>query len=69
MYAGTKGYLDKLPVDSLGEFERDVYRHMDEKHPDLWKKMREKKAITDDIKGELDSVLKAFSESFVASKG
>jgi F-type H+/Na+-transporting ATPase subunit alpha len=69
VYAGTKGFLDKLPVDALDEFEREVYRHMDEKHPDLWKKMREKKAITDDIKAELDSVLKAFSESFVASKG
>jgi F-type H+-transporting ATPase subunit alpha len=69
VYAGTKGFLDKLPVDALGEFEREVYRHVDEKHPDLWKKLREKKAITDDIKAELDSVLKAFGESFVASKG
>jgi F-type H+-transporting ATPase subunit alpha len=69
VYAGTKGFLDKLPVESLGEFESEVYRHIDEKHPDLWKKIREKKAITDDIKADLDSVLKAFSESFIASKG
>jgi F-type H+-transporting ATPase subunit alpha len=69
VYAGTKGFLDKLPVDALGEFEREVYRHVDEKHPNLWKKIREKKAITDDIKADLDSVLKAFTESFVASKG
>jgi F-type H+-transporting ATPase subunit alpha len=68
VYAGTKGFLDKLPVESLGEFEQEVYRHIDEKHPDLWKSIREKKTITDDIKAQLDSILKSFSESFVASK-
>jgi F-type H+-transporting ATPase subunit alpha len=68
IYAGTKGFVDKLPVESLAEYERELYRHIDEKHPEVWQTIREKKAITDDFKPKLESVLKAFTDNFVASK-
>ncbi len=67
IYAGTNGFVDKLPVDSLKEFEQELYRHIDEKHPDLWSDIREKREITDEIKKKLDKVLKKFVKGFVAS--
>jgi len=67
VYAGTNGFVDKLPVDSLKEFEQELYRHVDEKHPDLWTEIREKREITDDIKKKLDKVLKKFIKGFVTS--
>ena len=50
VYAGTNGYIDKLPVDSLREYEEELYRYIDEKHPELWKEIREKGELTDEIK-------------------
>jgi F-type H+/Na+-transporting ATPase subunit alpha len=69
LYAGTKGFVDKLPVESLGQYEQDLYRHIDEKHPEIWTTIREKKAITDDLKPKLEGMLKAFTDGFVPSKG
>ncbi|HEX3597201.1 MAG TPA: F0F1 ATP synthase subunit alpha [Polyangiaceae bacterium] len=69
IYAGTKGFVDKLAVESLGEYERELYRFIDEKHPEIWKTIREKKAITDDFKPVFEAALKGFTDGFVASKG
>ncbi len=68
IYAGTNGFVDKLPVESLKEFEQELYRHIDEKAPDLWDEIRDKKEITDEVKKKLDKVLKKFIKGFVASK-
>jgi F-type H+-transporting ATPase subunit alpha len=67
VYAGTAGYTDKLPVDSLKQYEEDLYRYIDEKHPDLWTEIRTKREITDDIKKTLDKALKSFGKKFVAA--
>ncbi|MBK7584376.1 MAG: F0F1 ATP synthase subunit alpha [Myxococcales bacterium] len=67
VYAGTNGFVDKLPVASLKAFEKELYSHIDEKHPDLWEDIREKREITDDVKKKLDKVLKKFVKNFVAS--
>jgi F-type H+-transporting ATPase subunit alpha len=69
VYAGTKGFVDKLSVESLGEYERELYRFIDEKHPEIWKTIREKKAISDDFKPAFEAALKTFTDGFVASKG
>src|SRR5437016_6797062 len=29
IFCGTAGYLDDVPRDSVGQFERDLYRYMD----------------------------------------
>ncbi len=68
LYAGTKGYVDRLPVESLAQYEQELYRHIDEKHPEIWTTIREKKAITDDLKPKLEAMLKAFTDGFVPSK-
>jgi F-type H+/Na+-transporting ATPase subunit alpha len=68
IYAGTNGYVDKLPLESLREYEAELFRHMDDKHGELVTDIREKKEITDEIKKKLDKVLKKFTDKFVASK-
>jgi F-type H+-transporting ATPase subunit alpha len=67
VYAGTAGYTDKLPVESLKQYEQDLYRYIDEKHPELWTDIKAKREITDDIKKLLDKALKSFGKKFVAS--
>ena len=66
VFAGTQGYVDKLPVESLGAYEHELYRYIDEKHPDIWTDIKEKRELTDDLRKKLDKALKSFGKRFVA---
>jgi len=68
IFAGTQGYVDKLPVESLRQYEEELYRYIDEKEPSLFEDIRTKKEITDEIKKKLEKVLKTFGKQFVSSK-
>ena len=62
IYAGTKGYVDALPVEALRQYESDLFAFIDEKHPDLLQDLRDKRELTDDVTAKLDKVLKAFAK-------
>ena len=66
VFAGTNGYLDDLPVESLRKFEDELNRYAENSHPKLLPTIREKKILDDALKGELQSVLKEFKERFTA---
>jgi F-type H+-transporting ATPase subunit alpha len=65
VYAGTKGYVDKLPTARISEYEKTLFAHIDKQHPEIWTEIREKKVIKGDLEEKLNSVLKAFTENFV----
>jgi len=66
IYAGTNGYVDNLPVDSLGEYEQSLFQHIDSKHPDIWEDIKKKKKLDDALKAKLNEVIKAFTDGFVS---
>jgi F-type H+-transporting ATPase subunit alpha len=68
IYAGTNGFVDSIPTSSLRQFEKELFAHIDEKHADVFKSIREKKEITFDVKAKLDELLKKFVSNFVPSK-
>jgi len=67
IYAGTNGFLDDLPVDSLGSFEQELYKFIEQKHSDVYKDILEKKQLTDDLKEKMNKALEAFKKKFVPS--
>jgi len=69
IYAGTNGFLDDLEVSECRPFEETLYKFLDTSYPEVLKKIREKKAIDDDIKAELKKALTAAKEQFIASRG
>jgi F-type H+-transporting ATPase subunit alpha len=69
VYAGTNGFLDDLEVSECRAFEQSFYRFLDTSHTALLAKIREKKALDDEIKGQLAAVLKEAKEKFKAEKG
>ena len=69
IYAGTNGFLDDLEVPECRPFEETLYKFLDTSYPEVLKKIREKKAIDDDIKAELKKALTAAKEQFIASRG
>jgi len=68
VFAGTNGYTDKLPIASLKEYEHELGRYIDDKHPDIWESLRKSRDINDELKPKIEAALKAFGKRFVASK-
>jgi F-type H+/Na+-transporting ATPase subunit alpha len=67
IYAGTNGFLDDLPVEACRKFEEELYRFVDNAHPGLLAKIREKKILDDELRGEIGSVLREVKERFAAA--
>jgi|HigsolmetaAR201D_1030396.scaffolds.fasta_scaffold17541_1 proton translocating ATP synthase, F1 alpha subunit len=66
IFAGTNAYLDDLPVEQCQLFEQELYRFVENAHPQVLAQIREKKAFDDDLRAQVHSVLKEFKERFVA---
>ena len=66
IFAATNAYLDDLRVDQCRKFEQELYRFVDNAHRGLLQKIREKKAIDDELRGEINAVIKEFKARFVA---
>lgn len=65
IFAGTKGYLDDVPVDKIGEFESGLYPFMEAKFASVLEQIREKKALDKDLENELASALKEYKASHI----
>jgi F-type H+/Na+-transporting ATPase subunit alpha len=65
IFAGTNAFLDDLPVESVRKFEAELYRFVENAHPQVLVDIREKKAIDDDLKARIIAVLKEFKDRFV----
>jgi F-type H+/Na+-transporting ATPase subunit alpha len=68
IYAGTTGMLDDLPADQVRPFEAELYRYMDAAHGTMLQNIREKKALDDETKNQLTTILKEFKDRFVAQR-
>ena len=68
IYAGTRGFVDKLPVDSLHDYEQELYRTFDDSHAGLMQSIRDKMEITAEIEAELKTALTEFTDKFLASR-
>ena len=64
IFAGTHGYLDKHPTDSLVRFERELGQFVDSKHPDLLKDLASAGKIDDALKARIEKTLKEFETIF-----
>jgi F-type H+-transporting ATPase subunit alpha len=69
LYSGSNGYLDKLPVDTLADYERELYNYIESNEPSIFTDLVEEKQFTDAIKEKLNKVLTSFGDTFKATKG
>jgi len=64
LYAGTKGFLDKYPIDVLGKYEAGLYPFMESKYPQIFTEIAEKKVIGDDLDKTMAKALAEYDEEF-----
>src|SRR6202790_1647975 len=53
IFAGTNGYLDTLSLSDARQYETELYKFMETRHPDLSRGIAEKKQLDDQLKGSL----------------
>ena len=64
LYAGTKGFLDKYPLDVLGKYEAGLYPFIESKYPQILTEIAEKKVISDDLDKTMAKALSEYDEEF-----
>jgi len=64
LYAGTKGFLDKYPVDVLAKYEAGLYPFIEDRYPQIFSELAEKQEISDDLDKVIEDALNAYDEEF-----
>ena len=68
IFAGTNGFLDDLPVNQVRPFEAEMYRFAENAHPGILAEIKEKKVISDELKAQLQNMLKELKPRFLAEQ-
>ncbi len=66
LFAGTRGYLDKLPVSAVGEFERRMLSELKSSQPGIVEAIRNDREIKKGTEDQLVAFLDGFAKSFAA---
>src|SRR5690606_31700893 len=64
IFAGGQGYLDDLPVNKLGDFEKALLSTLRSKNADLLEKIATGQALSDDLRAQLKAAIEAFKKTF-----
>jgi F-type H+/Na+-transporting ATPase subunit alpha len=67
IFAGVRGYLDKLEITQMGEFEKRYLRELKENHQDILESVRQEKQLTPAVEKKLELFLEGFCRTFVAA--
>jgi len=66
LYAGTRGYMDEVPLDAVHKFESELMEFLRNSKADILKDIVEKKALDADIEGRLKAAIEEFKKGFRA---
>jgi F-type H+-transporting ATPase subunit alpha len=64
IYAGVRGYLDKLPVNAITRFEQGLLSEMRGRHRDLLATIRTEGALSADTESKLKAILDEYTRQF-----
>lgn len=64
LYAGTRGFLDDVPVKAVSQWEIDFLQFAQDKHSDLVKLLDEKQDLSDDIVEKIEACIKDFKTGY-----
>jgi F-type H+/Na+-transporting ATPase subunit alpha len=68
IWAGTKGYLDQVPIPRVREFERDLLEHVHASGREVIDGLHRDKDITPEIEKRLTKAVGDFRDRFLAAK-
>ena len=65
IFAGTRGYLDKIEVANIGRFEQSMLSEIKARKPEILKAVREQRELSSATEEQLKSFLDDFAKTFV----
>ncbi len=66
IYAGTRGYLDNVPVNNVSAYEAEMLSELRGRGAAILATIKDKKALNDDLEGQINSFLDTFTKGYVA---
>jgi F-type H+-transporting ATPase subunit alpha len=66
LFAGSKGFLDKLPVERIKAYEPEVLNFVKSKYPEIMTEIEDKKVISPELEKKMKDALTEFDAIFVA---
>ena len=68
LFAGTNGYLDRVAESDIAAYEEQLYQFVDVRHGALMARLTELKKLDDELKADVSSALKEFTEQFISTR-
>jgi len=66
IYAGTRGYIDKLEIAQVANYERGLYDFIEKKYGAIYENIRTKKSLDDQTEAMLKKALDEFGTAFAS---
>ena len=66
LFAGTRGFIDKYPIDKVHEYEQQLLSFVENKYANIMKDIEEQKVISPELEKKMKEMLTAFDSAFVA---
>ncbi|GAB5377695.1 MAG: F0F1 ATP synthase subunit alpha [Acuticoccus sp.] len=66
IFAGVNGYLDGVPVNKITSYEAGLLRLLRSQHGDILDAIQKEKALSDDLRDRLATVVENFTKTFVS---
>ncbi|RME44744.1 MAG: F0F1 ATP synthase subunit alpha, partial [Caldilineae bacterium] len=63
IYAVTNGYADKVPVNQITPYIRDLRQHINTNHPDLVQAILTEQKLTDDIEAAMKGAINGYNQT------
>ena len=67
LFAGTNGYADKVPVESVRAWEPELLRYLDSLHPEIGRDIMQRKMITPENEAKLREAIQAFNNTWTGA--
>lgn len=69
IYAGTRGFLDKVPVTQIERWKTEFIDYLHERKKEVWQEVYDKRKLDDALYAKMSDVLDSFNAGFVVKKG
>ena len=66
IFAGTNGYLDMYSESALRRYEEELYTFIENRSPEIFKEITEKKALDAELEKKIKNILESFKNQFKA---
>jgi F-type H+-transporting ATPase subunit alpha len=66
IFAGTNGFADEVPIESMRQWEQDMVKFLDASYPEIGKDIGNAKRITPETEQKLRDALSTFKSTWSA---